>query len=307
MIVLLGPAPSGDVLRTVLNEVAPGGSVATIRAGWQEMEPEDDAFTEVLGAAAVPLELHARAERVWAADPELMAAHRSMQAGARLLRRAYNLRLSAAMDALDALDRQVDPDSLLDPERAAALEAVRALDTHQVERIAGLRREFADTMRFADRPALARERDEIVNLLDGVGTVVVDGGHVAVLLNRIRLLGVEPLLAGRTLIGISGGAMVLTDRLVLFHDSPPWGPGHAEVAEAGLGLAPGVVTLPHARNRLRLDDPARIARLARRFAPGDCLVLEQGSRLDFDGAPWSARGAHRLTADGEVVGLDEAA
>lgn len=306
-VVLLGPTPPGDLLRDVLGDVAPGGSVATIRAGWQEMEPEAESLAEVLDAGAVPLDLHARAERVWREDPELMAAHQAMQAGARLLRSAYNIRLSAAMDALGALERQADPDGLLVPEHAAALEVIRELDAHQLRRIAGLRTEFADAMRLADRPVLARERAEIAKLLDGVEAVVVDGGHVAVLLNRIRLLGVEPLLVGRTIVGISGGAMVLTDRLVLFHDSPPWGPGHAEVAEAGLGLAPGVVTLPNARSRLRLDDAARVARLARRFAPAECLTLEPGSRLDFDGASWSARAAQRLTADGEVVGREAAA
>ncbi len=45
--------------------------------------------------------------------------------------------------------------------------------------------------------------------------------------------------------------MVVCETVVLFHDSPPQGAGNAEVLDAGLGLARGVIALPHARRRLR--------------------------------------------------------
>jgi hypothetical protein len=54
----------------------------------------------------------------------------------------------------------------------------------------------------------------------------------------------------------SAGAMAVTDRVVLFHDSPPAGPPATPRSSAhGLGLFPGVVALPHARRRLRLEGP----------------------------------------------------
>lgn len=306
-VVLLGPMPSREALATILDEVAPRGPVATIRAGWQEWEAEPGLLTDALGDRAVPLDLHARAEGVWREDPELTDAHRDMQQSVRLQRRAYNVRLSAAMGAWEELNGLDDPGDLLAAERTAALDAVRALDEHQLRRIGAIRAAFVADVRLADRPVIRRERDEIAGLLEETAAVVVDGGHVAVLLNRIRLFGVEDRLPGRTTIGISGGAMVLTDRVVLFHDSPPWGPGHAEVAEPGLGVAPGVVVLPHASDRLRLDDPVRVGCLARRLAPAECIALDGGASLTWDGTGWTVDDARRLSVDGEVVDRSAAA
>ena len=73
------------------------------------------------------------------------------------------------------------------------------------------------------------------------------------------------------MIAWSAGAMALTDRIVLFHDRAPQGPGHPEVYGSGLSLLRDVVLLPHARARLLLDDTARMAVFARRFAPARCV------------------------------------
>jgi hypothetical protein len=74
----------------------------------------------------------------------------------------------------------------------------------------------------------------------------------------------------------------------------------AEIHGRGLGLVPGVVALPSAHRRLRMDDHAAMGLLARRFAPADCLVLEAGDRVDLaeDGALPS--GAAVLGADGRI-------
>ena len=61
--------------------------------------------------------------------------------------------------------------------------------------------------------------------------------------------------------------MALADRIVLFHDRSPQGPGHPEVYGSGLSVVRDVVLLPHARARLLLDDAPRMAVFARRFAP----------------------------------------
>jgi hypothetical protein len=65
-----------------------------------------------------------------------------------------------------------------------------------------------------------------------------------------------------------------------------------------------VVLLPHARQRLRLDDPLRVSSLARRMAPAPCLGLENGAWLVRDGDQWANRGpmgsAFQLQPDGTV-------
>jgi hypothetical protein len=80
--------------------------------------------------------------------------------------------------------------------------------------------------------------------------------------------------------------MAVSERIVLFHDSPPQGPGDAEVLDWGMGLCAGVVPLPHASRRLRLDDPLRVALLSRRFSPAHCIPLDAGSRIDWNGEKW---------------------
>jgi hypothetical protein len=71
---------------------------------------------------------------------------------------------------------------------------------------------------------------------------------------------------------------------VLFHDHTPHGVTAAEVHDTGLGRVPGVLVLPHARRRLRLEDRERMAVLARRFPEHRLVLLDDGAvvRLGSD-------------------------
>ena len=143
--------------------------------------------------------------------------------------------------------------------------------------------------------------------LEECEAVAIAGGHVAVLVNRLFMFDMRRLIGPRPVFAWSGGAMSLTERVVLFHDSPPQGQGNAEVLEAGRGWAVGVVALPHARRRLRLDDRARVALFARRFEPALCLVLDDGAALALGDAGYRAdAGVRRLTTDGGVEPLGAA-
>jgi len=296
-IVLLGPQGEDSDVGRVVSELGPRGPVALVTAGWREWEEDDERIRRLLGPDAFNLRLWQRAEGVWEEDPELAEGHGRTQKRVRELRRAYNARLARAMSAwIEMLAGRGDPE-VLDPERADALETVRALDRHHLERLRELRRGYDETFDPPSRPAVARRREELARLLEPVDTVVVEGGHVPALLNRLRLFAADELLAGRAVVACSGGAMALAERVVLFHDSPPWGPGHAEVGERGLGLYGDVVPLPHASSRLRLDDPARVRRFALRFAPDACVVLDPGARLEWDGR-WRPGDSLRLHDDG---------
>ena len=68
----------------------------------------------------------------------------------------------------------------------------------------------------------------------------------------------------------------------------------------GLGLYAGVVPFPHARRRLRLDEPERIALLARRLAPSRAVLLPDGARLDLEHGVLP-RSARRLDPSGAVT------
>ena len=98
------------------------------------------------------------------------------------------------------------------------------------------------------------------------------------------------------MLGRAAGAMALCERVMLYHDAPAIGRGHAEVGMDGLGLVPGVVALPDASHRLHLDDPVRMSRLSVRVAPLRCAVLDRGDRVDWDGTT--------VSGPGRVVALD---
>lgn len=308
MIALLGPQRTRRIVRGVLDRSASGGAVATITAGWQEREGEDAELNAHLGGRPRNLALYRRAERVWRDDPELRAAHRAVQSRLRLLRETYNVRLAHAIDAWAALEGMDGDPAVLEPERDAALGDVRDLDAQHVRRAAAVRAEFEDAYRPADRPAVRREREEIAEDLEGTRAIAIAGGHVAVLLNRLLLFGLADLIGSRAIVAWAAGAMALSERVVLFHDSPPQGPGHAEALAAGLGLATGVVPLPHAGNRLRLDDPGRVSRFARRFGPAVSVALDPGEGIVRTNGAWAplaapADGARRLANDGSVEAL----
>ncbi len=306
-IVLLGPQFHEPTVATALDDLGVTGPVATITAGWQEWESEDAALMRELGGHGTPLRLYERAERVWADDSELREAHRRMQVKLRSLRGLYNRQLERAGQVwVELLDLEDDPE-LIEPERRAALEHVQQLDAHLLHRIRTYQADFHARLRPLERPAVVRERREIAEMLGRAEAVVVEGGHVALLLNRIRLFGVAPMLGDKVVIGCAGGAMSLCARVVLYNDQPAIGRGHAEVALPGLGLAPGLVALPDAAERLRTDDPERMRRLARRLAPERCALLDPGARLYWNGVEWTGLRAQEILPDGHLTEWGHAA
>jgi peptidase E len=148
---------------------------------------------------------------------------------------------------------------------------------------------------------LMAHRKEIAGLVADSSAVLIAGGHVELLLNRLRLFDLATGLKARPVIAWSAGAMALSERIVLFHDNPPQGAGIAEVADRGLGLFSGVLPLPHAGKRLRLHDSERVSLFARRFAPARCSTLEDGTALTWtDDRLTDAVSAFRLTRSGAL-------
>ncbi len=304
---LLGPQSLRPTLADTARRLGISGRIAAVTAGWQEREAEIDEMREHLEQPVVDLELHRRCERVFAEDPGFFRAHRARQDRLRAMHQLYRYRLDFIIQpARELLRREGDPE-LLEPEREAAIETVRRLDQDYLERIAAVHRAFEREHPPGHHAALERQRDEIAALLEGSAALVIAGGHVAVLVNRLRLFRLADLVADLPVIAWSAGAMALAERIVLFHDSPPQGAGNAEVLDLGLGLAPGLVPLPHARRRLRLEDPHRVELFARRFAPATCLVLEEGTAVSFDGRRWRPDSpVRRLSATGLVEELEAA-
>jgi hypothetical protein len=305
-VVLLGPQRLDPTLVDAVAGLRIDGPLAAITAGWQEREAEVDEMREHVGRDVINLMLHERSDDVFAADSELWDAYRERQDRLKELQGLYRLRLQPAVEsARQLLARQGDP-AMLDPEREAAIATVRAIDAHHLERLRGLLAEWEERWRPASRPAVTRHRRQILRQLSRCQGVLVAGGHVAVLLNRIRLFDLQSLLAARPVVAWSAGAMVLAEQVVVFHDSPPQGASAAEVLEIGLGLYRGVLPFPHAGRRLRLGDANRVDLLARRFAPRRCVALDPRTRVWMaPGAPVRGLpGTQQMLAGGRLVDLE---
>lgn len=308
-VVLLGPQRIDPVVRgavtapdvgVALAELGVRRKVALVTAGWQEREGDDEALVKVLGVDADNLELHARSQDVFAADPALTAAYSARQELLRHLQSFYRIRLDKTDDAATAISvRHVDPE-LLAQESRVSVDQFRQLDLDHLVRCRAIHAAFDDRWQLASRGSIAHHRDELAALIAGAEALVIAGGHVASLLNRMKLFDVMGLAAGKPIIAWSAGAMVLTDRIVLFHDFPPYGSDIAQVLDAGFGLVPGVVVLPDAARRVRQDDRDGIGRFAARMAPATCLAMDPGARLTFRAGRLTTSHAARLTPEGDI-------
>lgn len=306
-LIVLGPQRLRPTLAEAVSKLEVEGRIAIVTAGWQEREREDDELTQAIGRQTVNLELYRRTEEILADDPPLFEAHRRRQDQLRELQEIYSRRLEHALAACRELMGLDDSSELVRGERDEAMRAVRELDAHHLRMIQRIHRQFGREVRPARRRVIRRHREEIAESLEGCAALAVAGGHVAVLLNRLRLFGVLELAGERPVLAWSAGAMVLAERVVVFHDSPPQGAGNAEVLEIGLGRVVGLLPLPHARRRLRLGDSMRIALLARRFAPSLCVALDEGDRLAWGSKGWSTLApARQLLPSGEVQTVEGA-
>jgi len=345
-VILLGPQrrPTVDAVARY-HALGVSGPVAVVTAGWQEREPDDAELRRLVGGRAVNLGLYRRWLDVQGRDPGYFAAERRLAETLAELQDLYLLRLDYALRAVYALQRRAagvagageagageagageagagvagagvagageagagvagaGADAF-----AAAMAAVRELDTAHLRRVNGAWLEFIQQWPPHDRPVIAEHRAEVSALLAGASAVVIAGGHVGVLAGVLHLFNVGAALesaAGRPLVvAWSAGAMALTDRIVLFHDRAPQGPGHPEMYASGLSVVRDAVLLPHARARLLLDDTARMAVFARRFGPARCILLENGTRIEIDGAGWPP-GVRVIGEDGRVTLLETA-
>ncbi len=327
-VILLGPQrrPTVDA---VARSLSLAGPIATITAGWQEREPDDAELSMLLGGSTANLSLYRRWLDVQDRDPPYAAAERALAGTLAELQDLYLLRLDYALQAVYAVQRrsasgagaagELRAGELRAGALAEAIATVRELDAAHLRCVDGVRGEFFQRLQPHDRPVIAGHRAEVQGILGEACGLVIAGGHVGVLAEVLHLFNVAAALrswvgrssAGRSpVIAWSAGAMALADRIVLFGDRSPQGPGHPEVYGSGLSVLRDVVLLPHARARMLLDDTPRMAVFAQRFAPARCVLLDSGTRIELDGdggydVGWPP-GVRVIAEDGRVTSLEAA-
>ena len=228
-VILLGPQPEYATLKTALLHLNLSAPVALITAGWETDEQQDQELQQAIGSVGVDcanLKLFARTEQLFADDPELIQSLKSRQDELRHLRDAYNDRLNHLLKAARQIIRRQEDLIDLSYERESAIDMVRQLDRQYFVRTSQIIDKYEERLQTANRPLVASSRREIFEELDRVGAVLISGGHVAIILNRLKLFGILESAKAVPIIAWSGGAMALADQVVFFHDSPPQGAGN---------------------------------------------------------------------------------
>ncbi len=302
---LLGPQrPTINLPDAIAEAGIPAASMAVISAGWQEAENDIDDVRALVKVPLTDLCLYRRAETVFAEHRELADAYRARQERLKEQQRLYRLRLRQLAIATRATLSAEGEASMLAAEQRHAIAQLRALDRHHLRRTNLAHADFESRYSADRHPELGQHRAEIAATLDANDAVLITGGNIIVLLNRMRLFGLGKLIADKPIIAWSAGAMVLMNRVVLFHDRMPQGKRDAEVLGSGLGLVGGHVILPDPARRLRTRDKLRISFMSRRFAPETCLALDSGSAVEFRQAEVARADAVRtLTRNGRITRL----
>ena len=282
MQILLGPQNPVPNLKQAVDRINTDEPIVVISAGWRDSEGEIDELREITGRSLEDLKLYQRAEEVFAHEPALHELHRERQNKLRELQRLYRIRLAPTITAARKLMRTRAEPELLRLEQRAAITQLRALDSHHLRRIRGIHLNFNERRSALEVPRALVQRNEVHSLVKNAGLVLITGGHVAVLLNRIRLFGLDMLLAQKPVIAWSAGAMAMSERIVLFHHAAPQGKRDAELLDAGLGIVRRRVLLPHAGSRLDWRNRRRMALFSQRFSPAACSTLDNGSMIHLD-------------------------
>jgi hypothetical protein len=279
---MLGPQLPETNVRQAMETLSFSGPIVSITAGWRDSEGEVEDLQADIGHPIEDLMIYHRAEDIFAREHELRTLQRERQDQLLELQRLYRIRLTPAMQAARSLLRDQGPPDLLRLEQRAAISQVRALDRHHVARIAAIHHEFDVRRAVLKIPTATAQRDKVLEKVASAGVVLIAGGHVAVLLNRMRLFRLSDSLLNKPVIAWSAGAMVLGERIVLFHDDAPQGERDAEVLDAGLGIVHRLIPLPHAKSRLDWSSRTRMTLFSRRFAPAACCTLDSGSMIRLE-------------------------
>jgi hypothetical protein len=300
---LLGPQrPVKNLGEAMAKAEFPPGPVAVISAGWQEAEGDIDDVRELVQRPLTDLRLYHRAEEILEAEPTLRDALRQRQDQLKELQRLYRQRLrQLKIAARQTMRADGDPD-LVAAEVRHAISQVRALDKHHLNRVAAIHKKFDAAFDNAASAVYSGHHAEILEILEECETILVTGGNVVVLLNRLRMFDLQSQLTKKHLVAWSAGAMILSDIIVLYHDRTPQGRRDPEVLGAGTCVLPGYVFLPDAKRRLREGDGVRVGLLHRRFAPAMCVTLDSGSAMVFGGTKLQHNElAKRMTRDGKLA------
>lgn len=306
--VLLGPVGDGFAVAAELAALGVDGPIALVTAGWEEGERNDAHLDRTLGGGTRNLGLFGRRLDILDSDPEYAEEMRRVRTLLTQLREVYLVLLRHALRGVEAV-RQHDAGArrLAGVQLDEAIETVRALDERHASRLEAVLGEFYIAYPPHQRPAIAAHRDAVASMVADCAAVVIAGGHVGVLTDCLHVCNLGASLADRPVVAWSSGAMAIAERVMVVDDHDLAGRPD-EMLGPGIGVVRGVVPLPAAAGRLRIDDRNHLALLARRLAPRACVLLDEGDRVAVDDRGVAdLSGARVVAPDGMIRFAAEAA
>ena len=311
---VLGPQDPIPNIADALKIHCPPGPVALISAGWRHDEDDIASLTRDIDREIYHLPLYEWFDELGGAEPELSGLHRMRRKQILAFKKVYHIQLQAALETWDNIRRlHRSKPSLYEEDEQLACQYLQEVDRNCLHRLEQIRADFTAIQQPWLHESVLPIFEEIAFTLSRCKSVIITGGHAAILRNRLMFFGLQNLLHefvddGNHIYAWSAGAMALSNRMVLYHDDPPWGNGYPEVMDYGLGLLDQVIFFPHAKARLDLSDPSRIERLARRFSPDSCICIENGAHLIFTEFGLEdiskRRSSFRLSSDGTKLAVE---
>jgi hypothetical protein len=250
-----------------------------VTAGWQDRESADDELNEVMDGRSLNLHLYRRLTEVIETDDFFASQALAHRDAMDELAGIYSVRLQRALESVYVVARRPARHDIADSAFTDAVRGVRDIDDWYLRSVDHLYGELEAAAPPDASEPIARNRAEVADLLGEAAVLAVAGGHVGILLRCLRLFEAVP--QDLPVVAWSAGAMAMTERVVLYNDNGPQGVQGAEVWDRGAGRVHDVLAMPHARRRLKLDDPVHAKAFVRRFAPAACLLLDEGTQVEI--------------------------
>lgn len=295
---ILGPERPDGILPEVLRRHGIRGPVALISAGWRYDEARDEPLRAAVDCTVHNLGLYQAFRELERDAPDLVAAWTRKQEILRKTKALYRIRITHAEAACQALWAERE-----DPECRwfnLAVRALREADEHFLAEARRLHAAFDEELAPRRHRLVRGTEARLEDTLAGCEALLVAGGHVGVLRNRMSFFGIDRWLRKMKIYAWSGGAMLMCRQVLLYHDHTAYGPGIAEMLDDGFALLGDTMLLPHARERLKLDQRGNMAILARRLAPARVLGLQNGACYEAGRFTGRAGSALHIRLDGSV-------
>jgi hypothetical protein len=302
--VLLGPQRFRTTFGAAIRTVAPEGTIATVTAGWRDLESDTGELDASLAGRGRHLHLYGRLIDVLDSDQRFNKAALAHRDAVDELAGIYSLRLQRALDSVYTVQRRTVRTDVAASAETDGVRVVQSIDQWYLGALDQLHGELRAAAPPSESEPIQRHRAEVAEAIGEASAIAIAGGHVGLLLRCLKLFEVN-LPPQLPVVAWSAGAMSLTERVVLYHDRGPSGVVGSEVWDRGLGRVPRIVAMPHARRRLYLDDPMVLRVLARRFGDARCLLLDDGARVVLGPNGELPAGARVIGDDGIVHLLGE--